>query len=106
MKGPAMKGPAMKEPAMSTTDHDVASIDCLFETILGFMLPFFFLVGAGGNADIARAAVRELIDAYNASTPTELDLVGGRFGEAGPGGMTLWLPARGGRRPAATGNRY
>jgi hypothetical protein len=95
----------MSKPAMSTTDHDVAYIDCLFETILGVLLPFF-IVGAGGNADIARAAVRELIDACNASTPTELDLVGGRFGEAGRGGITLWLPARGGRRPAATGTRY
>ena len=105
MRELAMRGPAMRGPAMSTTDHDIASIDCLFETILGVTLPFF-IVGAGGNEDIARASVRELIDAYEASTPTELELVGGRFGEAGLGGMTLWLPARCGRRPAATGNRY
>jgi hypothetical protein len=60
---------------MSQIDHDVSAIDCLFETILGFMLPFF-LVGAGGSPDIAGAAVRELIDAYGAGTSTELDLVG------------------------------
>jgi hypothetical protein len=62
MKGSAMKELAMREPAMSKTEHDAASIDCLFETILGFMLPLF-IVGAGGNANIARAAVKELIDA-------------------------------------------
>jgi hypothetical protein len=49
--------------------------DCIFATILGFMLPFF-LAGAAGNQQIATIAIRELIDAYNARTPTELDLVG------------------------------
>ena len=49
--------------------------DCIRATILGFMLPFF-LAGAGGNQQIATAAIRELINSYNASTPTELDLVG------------------------------
>ncbi len=39
------------------------------------MLPFF-LVSAGGNTGQARAAIKELIDAYHASTPAELDLVG------------------------------
>ena len=46
--------------------------DCLFGTIMGFLLPFF-LTGAGGNPQIAEAAIKELIEAYNAATPTELD---------------------------------
>ncbi|HEY0423296.1 MAG TPA: hypothetical protein VGC82_08240, partial [Rhodopila sp.] len=36
----------------------------------------FFLAAAGGNPQIAKAAIRELIEAYNAATPIELDLVG------------------------------
>jgi hypothetical protein len=39
------------------------------------MLPFI-LSGANGNADMARAAILGLIDAYAAATPPELDLVG------------------------------
>jgi hypothetical protein len=39
------------------------------------MLPFF-LISAAGNAGLARAAIKELIDAYQAGSPTELDLVG------------------------------
>ncbi len=49
--------------------------DCTFQTILDFMLPFF-LAGAGGDADFARAAIFELLDAYNAATTPELDLAG------------------------------
>jgi hypothetical protein len=49
--------------------------DCIVATIVGFMLPFF-LAGAGGNQDVAKAAIHQLIEAYNASNPTELDLVG------------------------------
>ena len=60
---------------MTQTDRVPSSQDCLFSTICGFLLPFF-LAGAGGDPAIARAAIRDLIDAYNASTPTELDLVG------------------------------
>jgi hypothetical protein len=49
--------------------------ECLYGTIVGFMLPFF-LTAAKGNADVARAAIRQLIDAYSANTATELDLAG------------------------------
>jgi hypothetical protein len=51
------------------------AIDCIFENILGFMLPFF-LVSARGNADLARAAIAELAEAYKAATATELEFVG------------------------------
>jgi hypothetical protein len=56
-------------------DTDPSIFDCILGNILGFMLPFF-LVSAGGNTDLARAAIKELIDAYQASTPEQLDLVG------------------------------
>jgi len=39
------------------------------------MLPFF-IAGAGGDADLARAAISELADAYNVASATELELVG------------------------------
>ncbi len=56
-------------------DTDPSAFDCVLGNILGFMLPFF-LLAAGGNPDLARAAIKELIDAYQASTPEQLDLVG------------------------------
>ena len=49
--------------------------DCVFGTILGFILPFF-LAAANGNRTTARATIVALINAYHASTATELDLVG------------------------------
>jgi hypothetical protein len=49
--------------------------DCIFEHILGFMLPFF-LAAAGGDKALARAVIVELAEAYNAATATELELVG------------------------------
>jgi hypothetical protein len=51
------------------------TIDCLYATICGFLLPFF-LTAAGGNLETAHAAILELIDAYNPATPVQLDLVG------------------------------
>jgi hypothetical protein len=60
---------------MTANSVATPTTDCIFATILGFMLPFF-LAGAGGNQQIATIAIRELIDAYNARTATELDLVG------------------------------
>jgi hypothetical protein len=50
-------------------------LDCIFGNILGFMLPFF-LSSAGGDADLASDAIRELADAYNIETAAELELVG------------------------------
>ena len=55
------------------------TIDCIFENILGYMLPFF-LSSAAGDMDLARAAIRELAEAYNAATATELELVGRLIG--------------------------
>ena len=60
----------MTQPAPQPT-----TFDCILENILGFMLPFF-LASAGGNADIARAAIRHMIEPFNPKTPTELELVG------------------------------
>jgi hypothetical protein len=60
---------------MTQSNPIAPGTDCIFATLLGFMLPFF-LAGAGGDQAIATAAIRELIDAYNAGSATELDLVG------------------------------
>lgn len=49
--------------------------DCLFTAIIDFIVPFL-LAAAGGNAVTAETGVRELIDAFNPSTNTELDLAG------------------------------
>jgi hypothetical protein len=49
--------------------------DCIFEQILGFMLPFY-LAAAGGEPGLAREAIGELVNAYDCGTPTELELVG------------------------------
>jgi hypothetical protein len=57
------------------TQPEPPTYDCTLDTILGFLLPFF-LAAASGNPEHAKAAIRELIGAYNASTPQELDLVG------------------------------
>jgi hypothetical protein len=54
---------------------EVAPSDCIVQTIMDFVLPFF-LAGAGGNADVAREAIFELLDSYNAVTMQELDLAG------------------------------
>ena len=55
------------------------TVNCVYATICGFLLPFF-LLAAGGNLDAARAAVLELIDAHHPGSPTELDLVGRLIG--------------------------
>ena len=57
------------------TQPNPATAQCMISTIVGFLLPFF-LAGADGNADVAKATIRDLIDGYNASTPEQLDLVG------------------------------
>jgi hypothetical protein len=60
---------------MSTAMTKPTTTDCIFEHILGFMLPFF-ITCAAGDADLAREAIRELAEAYDAATVTELELVG------------------------------
>ncbi len=60
----------MTQPATGTP-----ATDCLFNTIYGFLMPFF-LASAGGNPDVARRAISELVQVYNAASITELDLVG------------------------------
>jgi hypothetical protein len=60
---------------MSEPSHEADITECLFETIFGFMVPFF-LTAAQGNPDLARATVRQLINAYNPGSLTELDLAG------------------------------
>jgi hypothetical protein len=49
--------------------------DCIFEHILGFMLPFY-LAAAGGDAKLAREAIFELVEAYGCTTAVELELAG------------------------------
>jgi hypothetical protein len=56
------------------TSSDPA-FDCLFNTISGFLLPFF-LAGAGGDPQAAQAAIAQLISSYNPTTTQELDLAG------------------------------
>ena len=54
------------------------AIDCIFEQILGFMLPFY-LAAAGGDAGLAREAIAELVDAYDCATAAELEPLVGRI---------------------------
>jgi hypothetical protein len=60
---------------MTPSDATISSAECTLETITAFMVPFF-LAGAGGNPDIAKAAIRDLILAHNPETPAEMDLAG------------------------------
>ena len=60
---------------MSLPEPMPTAVDVIFENILDFLLPFF-LAAAGGEAGLARATIQELAEAYNATTVTELDLVG------------------------------
>jgi hypothetical protein len=60
---------------MTQPDQESPPLDCLYATICGFLIPFF-LAGAGGSREAARAAILELINAYHPATVTELDLVG------------------------------
>jgi hypothetical protein len=60
---------------MTRTEPEPTTMDCIFENILGFMLPFF-LPGAGGDMDRACDAIRELAEAHNVATATELELAG------------------------------
>jgi hypothetical protein len=64
---------------MSHPESQPDTVDCLFTTILNFLLPFY-LVGAGCNADIARVAIADLVEAYDAATTRELDLAGRLIG--------------------------
>jgi hypothetical protein len=63
-----MTGKPMTEPQST-------AFDCIFENVLGFMLPFF-LASALGNPNHARAAIKELVQAYKVATASELELVG------------------------------
>ena len=47
--------------------------ECLYGTIVGFLLPFF-LKAAGGNEEIARATIVQLIDAHKAANDVEIDV--------------------------------
>jgi hypothetical protein len=60
-----------------TAEHEPEPLpsDCIFQTIIGFVMPFFH-AGAGGDPNLAQAAIFALIEAYNAATLQELDLVG------------------------------
>jgi len=60
---------------MSLAEPPIDAVDVIFENILAFLLPFF-LFAAGSEAALARSAIRELAEAYDAATVTELELVG------------------------------
>jgi hypothetical protein len=60
---------------MTPSDATISSAECTLETITAFMVPFF-LAGAGGNSDIAKAAIREMIGGHNPETAAEMDLAG------------------------------
>jgi hypothetical protein len=60
---------------MTQPESQPAAIDCIFDNILAFMLPFF-LSAAGGDANLGRATIQQLAESYNATTTTELELVG------------------------------
>jgi hypothetical protein len=64
---------------MTHPERTGPTIDTLHATICDFLLPFL-LTEAGGNVETARAAILQLIDAYNPNGTTELDLVGRLIG--------------------------
>jgi hypothetical protein len=64
---------------MSHASSQTNSIDCLFITILGAIVPFH-LVGNDGDVATIQAAVLELVEGYAAANAPELDLVGRMIG--------------------------
>jgi hypothetical protein len=70
-------------------------IDCLFATILGVLLPFH-LAAAGADPGLARAAIIQLIDAYQSATAAELDQVGRMLGFSAAAMDNLRLSMRSG----------
>jgi hypothetical protein len=78
---------------MSHSESQPDTIDCLFMTILNFLLPFY-LAGAGGNAEIARIAIADLVEAYDAATVRELDLAGRLVGYSAAAMDSLRLSMR------------
>lgn len=61
---------------MSNTENQPAApTDIIFQGILAFLLPFF-LRPAFGDAGNAALTIIQLVEAYNAATPRELDLAG------------------------------
>jgi hypothetical protein len=58
-----------------TSEPEPLPSDCIFHTIIGFVMPFFH-AGAGGNPSLAEASIFALIEAYNAATLQELELAG------------------------------
>jgi hypothetical protein len=78
---------------MSHPKSQPSTVDCLFTTILSFLLPFY-LTGAGGNADIARIAIADLVEAYDAATTRELDLAGRLVGYSAAAMDSLQLSMR------------
>jgi hypothetical protein len=60
---------------MTTAEPQPTTFDCIFENILGFMLPFF-LTSTEADTEIACLAIRELAEGFNVATANELELVG------------------------------
>ncbi|HQT78131.1 MAG TPA: hypothetical protein PLD10_13835 [Rhodopila sp.] len=59
---------------MSATDPGFSPTDCIFDLVFSYMLPIF-TVSAGGDIDLARRSIIDLLDAYEACTAAELELV-------------------------------
>jgi hypothetical protein len=92
-------------PSCPPSSHDASSqalhkppsnpIDCLFATILGVLLPFH-LAAAGADPGLTRAAIIQLIDAYQSATAAELDQVGRMLGFSAAAMDNLRLSMRSG----------
>jgi hypothetical protein len=102
MPDPQLSDPQISDPQMPDFALDPASdpasrpdtTDCLFSTILGFMVPFY-LAGSGGDRGAAAGAVVELVASYVAATAPELDIVGRLvgFGAAAMDNLRLSMQA-------------
>ncbi|HEX2939628.1 MAG TPA: hypothetical protein VHO91_01180 [Rhodopila sp.] len=59
---------------MLSADPGFGPTDCIFDLFFSYMLPIF-VASAGGDIDLARQSIIDLLDAYNACTAAELELV-------------------------------
>jgi len=66
---------AFEATQIESPKEDAFAVNCVFHTIIAYLMPYL-LEGAGDDPVTARAAVLELIDAYNAATVRELTLAG------------------------------
>ncbi|MDR3529335.1 MAG: hypothetical protein P4L90_02080 [Rhodopila sp.] len=78
---------------MSKSDDLFTSINCVFDTIVAYLMPFY-LAGAKGDTKLARNTILELVRVYRTATPAEIELAGRIMGLSAAAADSLRLSMR------------